>query len=127
MVSIAARRRGFTLIELIVVMVIIALLLTIAVPHYFTGLQRSKEAALRQDLSVMRDALDKFHADRGVYPETLNELVTQRYLRRIPEDPLTESAESWIVVAPPQPSKRRRGDDAGLRREERCGRQGRRR
>ncbi len=93
------RKRGFTLIELIVVMSIIATLLTIAVPRYFKSLQRSKEAVLRQDLSVMRDAIDKYSADRGQNPESLANLVEHGYLRRIPEDPFTKSAEGWATTA----------------------------
>ncbi len=89
---------GFTLIELLVVLSIIATLLLIAVPRYFHSLERSKEAVLRQDLSVMRDALDKHFADLARYPETLAELVEHRYLRSIPLDPETKSTETWVVV-----------------------------
>lgn len=92
------RRGGFTLIELLVVMSIIATLLMIAVPRYFHSLERSKEAVLRQDLSVMRDAIDKFYGDRARYPESLAELVEQRYLRGVPVDPETKTNETWIVV-----------------------------
>ncbi|SCX38668.1 type II secretion system protein [Nitrosospira sp. Nsp1] len=92
---------GFTLVELLVVMAIIATLLSIVAPKYFNSLHRSKETVLRQDLNIMRDAIDKFHADTDSYPGTLVELVEKRYLRNIPVDPLTESAETWIVVSPP--------------------------
>ncbi len=92
------KRRGFTLIELIVVMSVIATLLTIAVPRYMKSLQRSKEAVLRQDLSVMRDAIDKYSADRGQNPETLASLVEHGYLRRIPQDPFTNSSEGWTTT-----------------------------
>lgn len=95
-------RRGFTLIELMVVMAIIATLLTISAPRYFDHLARSREAALRETLAVTRDAIDKFYADTGSYPKDLEELVTRRYLRRVPVDPVNESAESWILDAPPQ-------------------------
>lgn len=94
-------QRGFTLMELMVVMAIVASLLTLAMPRYFHSVERSKEAVLRQDLSTMRDAIDKFFADRGRYPATLEELAQKRYLRTIPADPITESSETWIVVAPP--------------------------
>jgi len=94
------RRRGFTLIELLVVLAIIGTLLSIATPRYFRSVDLAREAALRQDLAVMRDAIDKHFADTGRYPSTLGELVTQRYLRRVPLDPFTDSAETWTVTAP---------------------------
>ncbi len=92
---------GFTLIELLVVMAIIATLLSIVAPRYFKSLDRSKETVLRQDLNIMRDAIDKFYGDTGKYPLSLDELAQRRYLRAIPVDPLTESAETWIVISPP--------------------------
>jgi general secretion pathway protein G len=94
------RHRAFTLIELIIVLAILALLLTIAVPRYFAHLERAKEATLRQDLAVMRDAIDKFHGDKGRYPESLEELATLRYIRSVPVDPITESATTWKVIPP---------------------------
>jgi len=94
------RSRGFTLIELLVVMSIIALLLTIAVPRYFGSLTRSKEVALQENLHVLRTTLDKFRADTGRYPETLDELVEAKYLRAVPADPVTESAATWVLVPP---------------------------
>jgi general secretion pathway protein G len=94
-------RRGFTLIELLVVMAIISLLLTIASPRYFSHIDRAKEAALRETLSVVRDSIDKFHADTGRYPEELDELVTKNYLRRLPFDPVSASTATWIIVPPP--------------------------
>lgn len=104
----AARKNGFTLIELLVVMSVIATLLTIAVPRYFQHLDRAREAALRESLAVMRDAVDKYRGDTGRYPETLEELVTKRYLRRVPPDPITESSESWVLVPPPdEPGQRK--------------------
>lgn len=96
------RARGFTLMELMVVMAIIASLMTLALPRYFNSVERSREAVLRQDLSVMRDAIDKFFADRGRYPNTLEELAERRYLRRVPIDPVTESATTWVIVPPPE-------------------------
>lgn len=95
------RARGFTLIELLVVMAIVALLLAVAAPRYFTHLDRAKEAALRQTLAVTRDAIDQFHADAGRYPESLEELVDKRYLRKLPVDPLLESSAEWRAVPPP--------------------------
>jgi len=95
---IGERRRGFTLLELLVVMAIIATLLTIAVPRYFKSLERSKEAVLRQDIATLRESIDKFYGDTGKYPETLAVLVDKRYLRSIPVDPIAKSAEKWLVV-----------------------------
>lgn len=95
---------GFTLVELLVVMAIIATLLSIVAPKYFNSLNRSKETVLRQDLNIMRDAIDKFNSDTGKYPEDLAELVEKRYLRAIPVDPLTESADTWIAVPAANPA-----------------------
>ena len=93
-------RSGFTLIELMVVLAIIALLLTIAMPRYFGSLERSKEAVLKEDLFQMRDAIGKYYGDKARYPETLETLAVERYLRSIPVDPLTESAATWVAVPP---------------------------
>ncbi|MDO8414334.1 MAG: prepilin-type N-terminal cleavage/methylation domain-containing protein [Gallionellaceae bacterium] len=98
-------KRGFTLIELLVVITIIALLLTIAVPRYFGGIDRAKEAVLHENLNIMRESLDKFFADTGKYPDSLDELVSRRYLRKLPVDPITESADSWVIVPPTDPEK----------------------
>ena len=89
---------GFTLIELLVVMSIIAVLLTIAVPRYFRTLERSRETVLRQDLSVIREAIDKHLGDYGQYPDSLGALIERRYIRAVPIDPLTKSADSWQMV-----------------------------
>jgi general secretion pathway protein G len=96
------RRSGFTLIELMVVMAIIALLLTIALPRYFGSVDRAREATLKQSLAVMRDAIDKFYADNGRYPNELADLERMRYLRAVPVDPMTDSAATWVVAPPPQ-------------------------
>ncbi|MGH8736409.1 MAG: type II secretion system protein [Burkholderiales bacterium] len=100
-----SRSFGFTLIELLAVLAIIALLLAIAVPRYFGSLDRSKEAVLKEDLFQMRDAIDKYHGDRNKYPPTLDDLVSDKYLRKIPEDPVTGSSATWIVVAPEDPAQ----------------------
>jgi len=89
---------GFTLIEMLVVMAIIALLLTIAAPRYFGSLDKSKDVALQENLKVLRISIDKFYADTGHYPEALNDLVSHKYLRVIPIDPITESDKTWITI-----------------------------
>jgi general secretion pathway protein G len=95
--------RGFTLIELVVVMSIIGLLLTLAAPRYFASIERGKEAVQQQNIYAMRDALDKFFGDNGRYPESLEELVTRRYLRSVPLDPFTEQGD-WVVLSPSDPT-----------------------
>jgi general secretion pathway protein G len=95
--------RGFTLIELVVVMGIIGLLLTLAAPRYFASIERGKEAVQQQNIYAMRDALDKFFGDNGRYPETLEELVAKRYLRSVPLDPFTEQGD-WVVLTPLDPT-----------------------
>lgn len=92
--------RGFTLIELLVVMSIVAMLLTLAVPRYFGSVERSKEAVLRENLSITRQALDKYYGDTGRYPDALDALVSRKYLRSLPEDPITGKRDSWIIVPP---------------------------
>ena len=94
-------KRGFTLIELLVVMAIVALLLALALPRYFGHIDKSREVILKQDLTTMRDAIDKFHGDKGRYPQSLEELVEARYLRAIPIDPITEAPNAWVTVPPP--------------------------
>lgn len=94
-------RRGFTLIELLVVMAIIATLLSIATPRYLRSVDDAREAALKSNLAQMREALDRFHADLGTYPQALPDLVEKRYLRSIPVDPITESAQTWQVLPLP--------------------------
>jgi general secretion pathway protein G len=94
---------GFTLIELLVVMAVIAILLTLAVPRYFASLEESREAVLQANLGLIRQTLDKYYGDKGRYPDALDELVTSRYLRNVPADPITESRLTWVVVPPPLP------------------------
>ena len=95
--------RGFTLVELMVVLTVIALLLSVVVPDYVGRMQRAEEAVLQENLTLMRDALDKHYADAGKYPSSLEELVAKRYLRSIPRDPFTQSAATWIPVPPADP------------------------
>ncbi len=97
--------RGFTLIELLVALAIIALLLSIVVPRYFGSVSRTEETVLKENLHLMRDALDKYYTDAGRYPDALGDLVTKRYLRNIPDDPITQSSTTWIVLPPADPQK----------------------
>jgi general secretion pathway protein G len=88
---------------MLVVMTLIALLLTLAIPRYFSALDNGRANVQRQNLATMRDAIDKFFGDQGRYPAALEELVSMRYLRQVPVDPQTEAA-NWVVVAPQDPS-----------------------
>ena len=92
------RGLGFTLIELLLALLLIALLASLAVPVVSGGITRARESTLRADLYAMRKAIDDFHADNGAYPKELDELVSKRYLRRIPPDPVTERRDSWVIV-----------------------------
>jgi general secretion pathway protein G len=97
--------RGFTLVELMVVLTVIGLLLSVVVPDYYGRMRRAEEAVLKENLVVMRDALDKHYADSGKYPHSLDELVAKRYLRAIPPDPLTQSPTTWVALPPTDPAK----------------------
>jgi general secretion pathway protein G len=103
------RGRGFTLIELLTVMAIIGTLLTIAVPRYFHSLERAREAVLKEDLAVLREAIDKHYADLNEYPETLQVLVEKHYVRSVPIDPFTKVADTWTLIPSEDP------DHAGVR------------
>ena len=95
------RAHGFTLIELLVVMTILATLLSLAAPRYFDSLERAKEAALRTDLRLLREAIDKHRADTGRLPKSLQQLAMARYLRAVPVDPITDRADTWVPLAAP--------------------------
>lgn len=94
--------KGFTLVEMLVVLAILALLLTLAAPKYFTSIERAKEAALKQDLTTLRESIDKFYADNGQYPSSLEDLVEKKYIRKLPIDPITDSSSTWVLT-PPEP------------------------
>lgn len=92
------RGLGFTLIELMIVLVVIAVLAGIVVPRYLDRVDDANETVLKQDLAGLRTAIDQFYRDKGKYPDALSDLVSQRYIRSIPVDPITKSATSWILT-----------------------------
>lgn len=96
---------GFTLIELLVVMAVLAVLASLVAPRYMDKVDTARETVLRQDLVGMRTAIDQFYRDNARYPESLNELVTARYIRSVPIDPLTQRADSWVLVPPKDAAK----------------------
>ncbi|PYR43432.1 MAG: hypothetical protein DMF93_03195 [Acidobacteria bacterium] len=97
--------RGFTMLELMVVMTLIVVLATMGMTQYKSSQIYAKEAVLKEDLFRLRDAIDQFYADKGTYPSTLDTLVSDGYLRKVPDDPFTKSNSSWQTVpAEPDPS-----------------------
>ncbi len=92
--------RGFTMIELLVTLAIIAMLVTLAAPRYFGSIERTKEDVLREDLYILRNAIDHYYTDKNIYPAELKDLVKEKYLRSLPVDPYMQSANSWKVVSP---------------------------
>lgn len=101
-------RRGFTLLELMIVVTIIGILTTIAVPSFQWAGRRAREAVLKENLFSLRDTIDQHFADKGSYPSTLNDLVSAGYLRRVPDDPITKSSSTWTTVPPPD------GESSGI-------------
>jgi general secretion pathway protein G len=95
------RPRGFSLIELLVVMAIIAALVAIAMPRYQATVQTARLTALKENLRVLRTSLDRYYEDKGTYPESLDALVEAKYLKAIPVDPVSESAQTWVLVDDP--------------------------
>ena len=87
-----------------VVMVIIATLLSVVVPRYFESVDRAREATLKESLKVVRDAIDRHFSDTGKYPDTLDDLVAKKYLRKAPLDPVTDRVDTWVIVPPPDPA-----------------------
>jgi general secretion pathway protein G len=104
---------GFTLIELIVVMAIIVVLAGMSMVQYQNSQKRAMEAVLKEDLFRMRDAIDQYYADRNKYPTTLQDLVSEHYLRAVPKDPFTESTETWQSI-PAEPDPSNPGGDIGV-------------
>lgn len=103
--ALAAARRGFTLLELMVVMALIVVLAGIGMASYRNAVTLAQEAVLRENLFRMRDAIDQYYADKQRYPANLEDLVSDGYLRAIPDDPMTQSADTWqTILADPDPS-----------------------
>jgi len=101
----AARAAGFTLIELLIVLALISILAAMGVVQYKNGVRHTQESVLRTDLFRMRDAIDQYYADKNKYPSSLDTLVSDGYMRKIPEDPITKSADTWQTEpAEPDPS-----------------------
>ena len=97
-------QKGFTLIELLIVITLITILATMGIVQYRNSIQSTREAILHTDLFRMRDAIDQYYADKAKYPASLDALVSDGYMRKIPEDPITKSAETWQTVpAEPDP------------------------
>ena len=92
------RRRGYTIIELIIVMAIISILVAIAVPLYQKSLMRTKESLLKNNLFTLRTVIDEYTFDKQKAPQTLQDLVDQGYLRNVPLDPMTGNSQSWRVI-----------------------------
>ncbi len=98
------RESGWTLIELLIVITLVMILASLALTQYRGTILSAKEAALKSDLFLMRDAIDQYYADKGRYPESLQTLVSESYLRAIPRDPFTNSSDTWQTVnAEPEP------------------------
>jgi len=105
--------RGFTMIELLVVVSLIVILATMGLTQYRASVIHAREATLKEDLFRMRDAIDQYYADKGKYPATLDALVSDGYVRKLPEDPFTHSSTSWQAV-PAEPDPNNPAAEAGV-------------
>ncbi len=101
-------KKGYTLLELMIVVAIVGILVSVAIPNFQQSAMKAKETALKQNLFTMRAVLDQFYADRGDYPESLTSLVEEKYLRSIPTDPITKSSTTWTEIYEEQEE----GDDS---------------
>ena len=97
MLRIHKQDEGFTLVELMIVMAIIGVLAVVAVPSYISALRHAREAVLKEDLHILRSAIDSYTMDKQKAPQALDDLVQERYLKTIPEDPMTRSASTWVT------------------------------
>lgn len=96
------REKGFTLVELLVVLAVVVLLAGLAAPAVHTSIKKAEESVLKKNLQVLRKALDDYYADRGRYPAVIEELAEKKYIRKIPEDPVTGSVSTWILLESPE-------------------------
>ena len=106
-------QRGFTLVELLIVISLISILAAMGLVQYKNSVVSSREAVLRTDLFRMRDAIDQYYADKGKYPSALDSLVSDGYMRKVPEDPITKSSDSWVTV-PAEPDPNNPSGEAGI-------------
>jgi general secretion pathway protein G len=107
------RRDGFTLVELLIVISLISILAAMGLVQYRNSVVSAREATLKTDLFRMRDAIDQYYADKGKYPSSLDSLVSDGYLRKVPEDPITKSSDSWQTV-PAEPDPNNPSAEAGV-------------
>jgi len=105
--------RGFTLVELLIVISLISILAAMGLVQYKNSVVSSREAVLRTDLFRMRDAIDQYYADKGKYPSALDSLVSDGYMRKVPEDPITKSSDTWQTV-PAEPDPNSPGGEPGI-------------